>query len=85
MDFECDIGYSRAVDSPVFVCINHKNKDFDYQTSTPNLLVARKRHLAEELKREQCRETGFYEISQGYRKIPGTMCEGGLDLAPKIH
>ena len=29
-----------------------------------------------------CEEFGYYEISQGYRKIPGNVCEGGIDLQP---
>jgi hypothetical protein len=31
---------------------------------------------------EQCEEFGFYEVTQGYRKIPGNICSGGVDLAP---
>jgi hypothetical protein len=31
---------------------------------------------------EQCAEFGYYEITQGYRRIPGNICEGGIDLSP---
>lgn len=31
---------------------------------------------------EQCNEFGYYEVSSGYRKIPGDICTGGIDLAP---
>jgi len=39
---------------------------------------------AEELARqsEQCQEYGYYEVTQGYRKIPGNICYGGVDLSP---
>mmetsp|Transcript_29704 Transcript_29704/g.45285 ORF Transcript_29704/g.45285 Transcript_29704/m.45285 type:complete len:857 (-) Transcript_29704:59-2629(-) len=32
---------------------------------------------------EDCALEGFYSISQGYRKIPGNKCYGGLKLDPK--
>ena len=40
--------------------------------------------MAQELERqnEQCLEYGYYEITQGYRKIPGNICTGGVDLSP---
>jgi hypothetical protein len=31
---------------------------------------------------EQCSEVGYYEVTQGYRKIAGDICEGGIDLSP---
>lgn len=31
---------------------------------------------------EQCQEYGYYEVTQGYRKIPGDICSGGINLAP---
>ena len=37
---------------------------------------------ATELIYEQCDEFGYYEISQGYRKVPGNICYGGIDLNP---
>jgi hypothetical protein len=40
--------------------------------------------MAQDLERqnEQCLEYGYYEITQGYRKIPGNICSGGVDLSP---
>ena len=35
-----------------------------------------------ERQNEQCAEYGYYEVTQGYRKIPGNICTGGIDLAP---
>lgn len=29
-----------------------------------------------------CDEYGYYEVSRGYRTIPGNICTGGLQLAP---
>ena len=29
-----------------------------------------------------CSEYGYYEVTQGYRKIPGNICRGGIDLSP---
>ena len=29
-----------------------------------------------------CSEYGYYEMSKGYRKVPGNICHGGLSLAP---
>lgn len=30
----------------------------------------------------QCDARGFYTVSQGYRKVPGDRCMGGLDMNP---
>ena len=38
------------------------------------------RHVSE--KEEDCALEGFYYLSQGYRKIPGNMCYGGVKLDP---
>jgi len=32
-----------------------------------------------------CNEYGYYTVSQGYRKVPGNMCTGGLDLNPYVY
>jgi len=29
-----------------------------------------------------CDEYGYYEVSRGYRKIPGNICTGGVQLSP---
>ena len=31
---------------------------------------------------QMCDEYGYYEVSRGYRTIPGNICSGGLQLAP---
>lgn len=36
----------------------------------------------QERKNDQCLEYGYYEVTQGYRKIPGNICTGGIDLSP---
>lgn len=33
-------------------------------------------------KEEDCALEGFYYVTQGYRKIPGDMCYGGVQLDP---
>jgi hypothetical protein len=32
-----------------------------------------------------CDAFGYYTITQGYRKIPGNKCSGGVDLNPSVH
>ena len=34
------------------------------------------------MKEQDCAAEGFYYVTKGYRKIPGNLCEGGLDLEP---
>ena len=34
------------------------------------------------MQNEQCEEFGYYEVTSGYRKIPGNICSGGIDLSP---
>jgi hypothetical protein len=29
-----------------------------------------------------CDVWGYYTVTQGYRKVPGNRCNGGLDLNP---
>lgn len=70
-DFECDIGYHRT-----------EGSSGTCQRVTADMTEAEL--VADELARqnEQCAEYGFYEVSQGYRIIPGTICYGGVDLSP---
>ena len=70
MDFECDFGYSRAKGGGPCVATESRLSD------------AEKKQRQDDLWAEQCDEFGYYEVSQGYRKIPGNICEGGIDLAP---
>lgn len=71
MDYECDVGFHRAEGSSG-ACQEVPTTASDEEK------------LAAELERqnEQCAEYGYYEVTQGYRKIPGNICSGGLDLAP---
>lgn len=71
MDFECDWGYKRqgGANGP---CVEEETKLSD----------AEKQRLQQELWSDQCKDLGYYEVTQGYRKIPGNICEGGLDLSP---
>ena len=71
MDFECDVGYSRTDGSagPCLESLNHLTE------------LEKQQHL-QERQQEQCEEFGYYEVSQGYRKIPGNICTGGIDLNP---
>lgn len=32
-----------------------------------------------------CDTFGYYTVSQGYRKVPGNKCNGGLDLNPYVY
>jgi hypothetical protein len=34
---------------------------------------------------EMCDDFGYYEVSTGYRKIPGDICTGGVQLQPTIY
>lgn len=71
MDFECDIGYARAEGS-TGPCLEQESR----------LSESAKEAAKQELWAEQCDEYGYYEITQGYRKVPGNVCEGGIDLSP---
>ncbi len=68
MDYECDVGYERAPNSKTCVKIE------DYE----KLLGA----SIKEDQAAQCETFGFYTVTQGYRKIPGNRCMGGLDRNP---
>jgi hypothetical protein len=32
-----------------------------------------------------CDEFGYYEVTQGYRKIPGNICTGGVQMQPTVY
>lgn len=65
-DYECDINYVR---NPSGQCepIDDPQAHKDF---------------FEINKVEDCASIGFYEITQGYRKIPGNKCYGGAQLDP---
>lgn len=71
MDFECDIGYFRQAGSSG-PCIEQETR----------LTAEEKARVQQEMQIEMCEEFGYYEVTQGYRKIPGNVCEGGIDLSP---
>lgn len=71
MDYECDIGYSRQEGSSG-PCLEQETR----------LTPEEKQLRQQELWTEQCEEFGYYEVTQGYRKVPGNICEGGIDLSP---
>ena len=71
IDFECDLGYYREAGA-TGPCIEQETR----------LTEVEKQRMLQDLQIEQCDEYGYYEITQGYRKIPGNVCEGGIDLSP---
>lgn len=71
MDYECDIGYFRE-EGTGGPCIEQPT----------SLSEEEKARRVQELQIEQCAEFGFYEVTQGYRKVPGNICTGGIDLEP---
>ena len=72
MDYECDFGYSRPIGSSG-VCTRVDVSDETFESEM------KKRQ------EEQCAESGFYEVSSGYRKVPGDICVGGLQQGPLIY
>jgi hypothetical protein len=70
MDYECDIGYARKDGQTA--CLEQETRQTDSE----------KQQAQQELYAEQCMEYGYYEVTQGYRKVPGNICTGGVDLNP---
>jgi hypothetical protein len=66
-DYECDMNYQ-------------KNAGGDCEKIPDPLNKFGARQVSE--KEEDCALEGFYYDSTGYRKIPGNMCYGGLNLEP---
>lgn len=66
-DYECDMNYA-------------KNKGGKCEALPDPLNKYGEQQLSE--KDEDCALEGYYSISQGYRKIPGDMCYGGVRLDP---
>lgn len=71
LDYECDIGYVRNEDLGG-TCVE---QDTD-------LSEEEKRQEILQRQNQQCAEYGYYEDTRGYRKIPGNICTGGIDLTP---
>jgi len=66
-DYECDMNYV-------------KNKGGDCMMIPDPLNRFQGKYLTE--KEEDCALEGFYYVTQGYRKIPGNMCYGGVQKDP---
>lgn len=62
-DYECDINYV-------------KNKGGDCEKVPDPLSRFNGKTLTEQ--EEDCALEGYYYITQGYRKIPGNLCYGGV-------
>jgi hypothetical protein len=71
MDYECDYGYSRPLGG---------NAQCKLDVSDSVWAEASKKRQD-----EQCDEYGYYEVTQGYRKIPGNICTGGIQLSPQVY
>ena len=70
-DFECDIGYHRP-----------EGAGSTCQKVPSEATAEEQAKDLQERQNEQCEEYGYYEVTQGYRKIPGNICSGGVDLSP---
>lgn len=68
MDYECDVGYEADTNGKC-----KKIADYDKKMGTS----------IKEDQAAQCETYGYYQVTQGYRKIPGNRCYGGLDLNPE--
>jgi len=66
-DYECDMNYIR--------------KDGGQCELLPDPLSSSDNVVQSE-QDEDCSLEGFYYVSQGYRKIPGNKCYGGVKLDP---
>ena len=71
MDYECDYGYTKEGDSNQ--CVKE-----------PWFTQKKEAEVAAE-QQNMCATHGFYTVSQGYRKVPGNKCFGGLDLNPTVY
>ena len=70
MDYECDYGYIRP-DLKSGQCI------FDTKLDEAAWKVE-----VSKMQDESCEELGYYQVTQGYRKIPGNICTNGVQLEP---
>lgn len=67
MDYECDIDFFR--EDGASTCVDALDPEERAQRDAADQAI-------------QCAEIGFYEVPTGYRRIPGNICTGGLDLTP---
>ena len=68
MDYECDAGFTRNPDT------GRCEQIPEYQQRFTELVKLDQA--------AQCDAFGYYTLTQGYRKVPGNRCVGGLDLNP---
>lgn len=71
IDYECDWGYTRQQGS------KECKLDASIDLEQWNTQVVQRQQ-------EQCEEYGYYEVTQGYRKVPGNICTGGIQLQPTL-
>lgn len=68
-DYECDMNY---------ISKNGRCEPINM----PGELLDQHNALQKAEREEDCAVDGYYSVSQGYRKIPGDMCYGGVRLDP---
>jgi len=71
MDYECDELYKRNPDGSCSLIV------------LPSQTGETVEQIVAEVHQNQCEAEGFYTASQGYRKVPGNMCVGGVNLEPQ--
>lgn len=76
MDYECDFGFFRADGK---TC--ERKSVFDDEEKQANW----EKEQAKQWKETQCSEGDYYEGTTGYRKIPGDICYGGVQLEPPLY
>ena len=70
-DYECDYGYEKVSQSSSSCVLATDKATWDA--------------TSEKRRNEQCEDYGYYEVTQGYRKIPGNICHGGVQLSPQVY
>lgn len=66
MDYECDYGYSRPITGSGECKLDESINPEHWAKQV------------EQSKQDSCNEFGYYEVTQGYRKIPDDICTGGV-------
>ena len=71
MDYECDFGYTRPLGT-LGACV----LDMSQSAFEKSQLLS---------KNEMCEEYGYYEVTSGYRKVPGNICTAGIQQHPAVY
>lgn len=50
----------------------------------PSLDKASWDEQVKQMQDESCEEYGYYQVTQGYRKVPGNICTNGVQLEPEV-